>query len=264
MQISMASICYRGQRYADVESRYFGHLHAIDERIPRLCLLPHAKLVAVRSLYSAHERKHSLVYCKELPRLNGLNGPNARLHLPDGAAMTWQLADPVGGSEWAPDRIAMIKRLMPHVLHVAGCSGMRGGWKQRSLEFFGAANRFALVALSFDRKSYPYEPHRPAPLNQGSGFCRACTTNWPCSNPVLGVVRARQNQPSAPPAAQHYSDTCGNKSLLNDRVRSGRIRLVERTSAVLGISASLSPPERHSLGGGSALLSAVRRAGHWA
>ena len=51
--------------------------------------------------------------------MDGQNGLNARLHLPDGARVTWQIADPVDGTDWDSERVSAIRRLMPHVVHFA-------------------------------------------------------------------------------------------------------------------------------------------------
>ena len=116
VEISLARICFRGQRSAYWERQYFNRLYSIDERIPRLRRLPSGQLVAVRSLYgTSNERKRSEVY-NEMVRAETQNGLNMRLALPNSANITWQIANPVGGSGWVADQLKMIEGLKPHLL----------------------------------------------------------------------------------------------------------------------------------------------------
>ncbi len=118
VEISLARIYFHGQRSVYWERRYFGRLYQVDERIPRLRQLPPGQLVDVRSLYTARERKQSFVY-NELVRGEAQNGLNMRLALPDGAKITWQFANPVGGGDWDSDQLGMIERLKTHLLQFA-------------------------------------------------------------------------------------------------------------------------------------------------
>ena len=118
VEISLARICFRGQRSAYWEGRYFGRLYAMDERIPRLRQLPPGELVDIRSLYTARERKESIVY-NEMVRAQTQHGLNMRLALPDGAKITWQIANPAGGDDWVSDQLRMIEALKPHLLQFA-------------------------------------------------------------------------------------------------------------------------------------------------
>lgn len=117
VEISLARIYFRGQRNVYWERRYFNRLYSIDERIPRLRRLPPGQLVSVRSLYATPlERKRSEVY-SEFVRAETQNGLNMRLALPDSANITWQIANPIGGTDWVSDQLEMIESLKPHLLH---------------------------------------------------------------------------------------------------------------------------------------------------
>lgn len=118
VEISLARIYFHGQRSVYWERRYFGKLYQVDERIPRLRQLPSGQLVDVRSLYTARERKQGIVY-NELVRGEAQHGLNMRLALPDGAKITWQITNPVDGSDWDSDQLGMIERLKPHLLQFA-------------------------------------------------------------------------------------------------------------------------------------------------
>ncbi|MCY3933362.1 MAG: helix-turn-helix transcriptional regulator [Acidobacteria bacterium] len=115
VEISLARIYFQGEHSTYWEQRYFGRLYQVDERIPRLRRLLPGELVDVRSLYTARERKQSTVY-NEMVRAEVQNGLNMRLALPDGAKITWQIANPVGGSDWISDQVRMIQALKPHLL----------------------------------------------------------------------------------------------------------------------------------------------------
>ena len=118
VEISLARFCFHGQRSVYWERRYFGGLYQVDERVPRLRQLPPGKLVSVRSLYTRQERKKSIAY-NEMVRGETQNGLNMRLALPDGAKITWQIANPVGGGDWDSGQLEMIERLGPHLLQFA-------------------------------------------------------------------------------------------------------------------------------------------------
>lgn len=118
VEISLARFYFHGQRSAYWERRYFDKLYGVDERIPRLRQLPPGKLVDVRSLYTARERKESIVY-NDMVRAETQDGLNMRLALPDGAKITWQIANPVGGGDWDSGQLEMIERLKPHLLQFA-------------------------------------------------------------------------------------------------------------------------------------------------
>ena len=116
VDISVARIYFRGERSVYWEREYFSRLYSMDERIPRLRRLPPGQLVTVRSLYvTPQERKSSEVY-NEMGRADVQDGLNMRLALPDGANITWQIANPVGGDDWVPGQLKMIKALKPHLL----------------------------------------------------------------------------------------------------------------------------------------------------
>ncbi len=118
VEISLARICFRGRRSAYWERRYFEQFYRSDERIPRLRQLPHGRLVDVRSLYTACERKRSRAY-REQVRAGVEQGLNMRLTLPDGGKVTWQVGNPTDGDGWGSDQLRAVEALQPHLLHFA-------------------------------------------------------------------------------------------------------------------------------------------------
>ena len=115
VQIYMARFYNRGHRREDLESLYFANYHAADESLPRIRLLPHAKLVHVNELFTAQERKTSRAYNEALVLADGQNSLNVRLDGPDGCRIVVGLGNPIGPAGWEPGQTEMIKRLLPHI-----------------------------------------------------------------------------------------------------------------------------------------------------
>ena len=115
VQIYMSRFYNRGQRREDLEQLYYADYHAADERIPRVRLLPHAKLVHVSELYTEDERRTSPVYNEALPLSHSQNSLNVRLDGTDGCRVGMALGDPVGQNGWDNGQIETIQRLLPHV-----------------------------------------------------------------------------------------------------------------------------------------------------
>lgn len=116
VEILFTRTCYRGQRHIEVEQEYFGVYHLLDERVPRVRLLPDGQLVRAVDLFSERERKTSLVYNELLPRTDYQNSLTVRLDGPEGSRIVWTFADPVDGC-WSSDQILAIERLLPHLRH---------------------------------------------------------------------------------------------------------------------------------------------------
>ena len=115
VQIYMSRFYTRGQRREDQESLYLANYHATDERAPRIRLLPHARLVHVRDLFTAEERRTSLTYNEALVLSDGQNGLNVRLDGPDGCRIVMAFSDPIGRSGWESGQIETIQHLLPHI-----------------------------------------------------------------------------------------------------------------------------------------------------
>ena len=148
VEISLARICFRGQRSDYWERRYFGRFHRLDERVPRLRQLPDGKLVPVASLYTPDERKRSEAY-RELVRAGAERGLNMRLTLPDAGKVTWQIGNPTEGDDWASDQLRMAGALRPHLLHFARTRRalVQADALGRSMEAILEAKRIGVVQL---------------------------------------------------------------------------------------------------------------------
>ena len=118
--VFFARCCFRGQRDRELEREYFRVYFPIDERVPRLRLLPDSQITPVRLLYSEGERKTSLVYNEVLPRVDSLEGFNVRMDGPDDMKIIIVISDPVDRDEWTSERVEVIGRLLPHIRQFVG------------------------------------------------------------------------------------------------------------------------------------------------
>ena len=115
-----ARMCYRGQRNEEIERVYFDVYHPLDERLPRLRLMPDSQLVHVTDLFTDQEKKTSVVYNEALPMSDSQDSLNVRLDGPNGSRIMWNLADPVDGSGWSFNQIETIQRILPHLRQFIG------------------------------------------------------------------------------------------------------------------------------------------------
>ena len=113
-------MCYRGQRHEEIERVYFDVYHPLDERIPRLRLLPDSQLVHVTDLFTDQEKKTSVVYNEALPMSDSQDSLNVRLDGPGASRIIWNLADPVDGNGWSFNQIDTIQRILPHLRQFIG------------------------------------------------------------------------------------------------------------------------------------------------
>ena len=115
MRVRFVGIYDRGHRRIDLERDYIQNYHAIDERAPRFRQLPNGRVVHSNDLFTAEELKTSAAYNEALLKSHSQNSLAVRLVLEDGSHMAWNLADPVAPGGWESSRVAMVKRLVPHV-----------------------------------------------------------------------------------------------------------------------------------------------------
>ena len=118
--VFFAQFCFRGQRDRELEREYFRVYFPIDERVPRLRLLPDSQITPVRTLYSERERKTSLVYNEVLPGVDSLDGFNVLMDGPDDMKTFIGISDPVDRDEWTSERVKVIGRLLPHIRQFVG------------------------------------------------------------------------------------------------------------------------------------------------
>ena len=115
VRIFMAGVYQRGERRRDLERQYFGHYHSMDERLPRLRLMPDSRLVRSRDLYTEEELKRSPCYNEILLRGRAQDSLIVRLDGPGGSRIVWVIHDPVGADGWTSARIRLLQRLLPHL-----------------------------------------------------------------------------------------------------------------------------------------------------
>ena len=115
IQIFSAGFFRGGQRPRELEREYFETYYPLDERIPRLRLLPDSQLVPTTDLYTAKELKTSATYNEVLARRHSQDGLNVRLDGPNGTRIIWVINDPIDGDGWSSVQIKSIRRLLPHI-----------------------------------------------------------------------------------------------------------------------------------------------------
>ena len=118
-RLYFARFLYRGEQRPDEVRAYFDTYHPHDEGMPRLRTLSPARLIPIADLYSDAELKTSPAYSEGLGLLDCRNGLIVQFDGADGLRTVWGVGDPVGG-DWQSDRIALIERLLPHVIRAVG------------------------------------------------------------------------------------------------------------------------------------------------
>ncbi len=119
VRVRYEGLYWRGERREDLEREYLETYHPLDERVARLRRLPDSRVVRVRELYSAVERKTSPTYNEMLPRSIGQNALNVRLDLTPGSHLTFCLCGPQREDAWGSGQLHLLERLLPHVRQFA-------------------------------------------------------------------------------------------------------------------------------------------------
>ena len=142
----------RGQRREDLEREYLETYHPTDERVLRVRQLPDSVLVHVSDLYTTEEMKASPTYNELLPRVGHQDSLNTRLDGPDGSHITWALGDPVDSAGWGSSRIAMVRRLMPHVRQFVRVRQALVRAEARSTTVAGLLDKPSIGVIHLDRR----------------------------------------------------------------------------------------------------------------
>ena len=100
VRIFMAGFYKRGERRRNLERLYFSRFHALDERLPRLRLMPDSRLVHCRDLYTEEELKRSPCYNELLLLGQAQDSLIVRLDGPAGSRILWSIHNPVDGDGW--------------------------------------------------------------------------------------------------------------------------------------------------------------------
>ena len=91
-----------------------------DERTPRIMALPHGRIVSGNALFTDHEKRTSYVYKKYFaspPEFPGRRIDQLFVRLDFGDAMGgWCLGRTDDTGDWTSGRIALMERLLPHVV----------------------------------------------------------------------------------------------------------------------------------------------------
>ena len=114
-RLHFARFLQRGESVEALGREYFEVYYPQDEAVPRIRRLTHGRLAHATDLYTEDERRTSPTYNESMPRSGNDNGLLARFDGPEGLRIIWNLGNPVGGGEWASDRLRLLERLLPHV-----------------------------------------------------------------------------------------------------------------------------------------------------
>ena len=162
----------RGQRREDQERDYLENYHPTDERVPRFRQLPDSRLAHVKDLFTAEELKTSPTYNEMLLRTGGQDSLYARLDGPDGCSIAWGLRDPVAPDGWGSARIAMVKRLLPHIRQFVRVRQALVRAQARNTTVTALLDNSRVGVLHLDRRGRIIEANRRARniLRHGDGL----------------------------------------------------------------------------------------------
>ena len=115
IHIFFAKCFYRGVDRSALTKEYFTNYHQTDEHLPRLRLLPDAKIVPITDLLSEREVKKSRTFNEFYARNAAQNGLRVRLDGPGGSRIVWGIADSISGHGWSSSQVDMVRRVLPHL-----------------------------------------------------------------------------------------------------------------------------------------------------
>lgn len=110
------NLCYHGERRPDLERLYMDVYYPIDERLPRLRLLPDSQVRPVADLYTEEELKTSRTYNEGFGLGHFRKGLDVRLDGPNRySRIVWSIADPVEADGWSSADVGMVEQLLPPI-----------------------------------------------------------------------------------------------------------------------------------------------------
>ena len=151
-EIFFARICHHGERNEDWERTYFDDYYPLDERVPRVTMLPDSRLVRVADLYTDQERKTSATYNKSLPLAGYQKGLNVRLDGPEGSSIYWALADSTRRGGWGGRQTKVIESLLPHLRHFLWIRHALGGAQALNTSLSRLLDNTRLGVILLDRR----------------------------------------------------------------------------------------------------------------
>ena len=104
-----------GASLDELAGEYVERYFAIDERVPRLLLLPAGSFLHNADLYADSERAASPTCNEFLPRWDIENQLSARLPALDGLHLIWTVSRSRAQGQWRSSQRGVLARLLPHV-----------------------------------------------------------------------------------------------------------------------------------------------------
>ena len=152
IRIFITGFYKRGERRRDLERLYFSHYHALDERLPRLRLMPDSRLVHCRQLYTEEELKHSPCYNELLLLGQAHDSLIVRLDGPAGSRILWSIHNPVDRDGWTSTKIGSLRRLLPHLRQYVRVRQALGGADALGASLADLLERAGAGIVELDRR----------------------------------------------------------------------------------------------------------------
>ncbi|MDE0205038.1 MAG: helix-turn-helix transcriptional regulator [Candidatus Tectomicrobia bacterium] len=160
--VHFANFYFRGLRRQDLERQYFARYHPIDERVPRLRLLPDGQVVRSTDLYTDQELKTSLAYNEGQRLMRTQNGLIVRLDGPDGLRIVWSLGDPAMQVDWGSDQVTMIESLLSPIRQFVRVRQALAGAQALGSSLSGLLNNGRIGVIHLDRRGRMIEANARA------------------------------------------------------------------------------------------------------
>ena len=115
-RLSFVGTYCRGQPCGDWETEYVAAYYPTDERVPRLVQRPLGRLMHMKThQYTAEELKHSAAYNEVMVPAQFDDSVCVTMEGLEGSYVGWATRNPAAPDGWGASRLALIKRLCPHI-----------------------------------------------------------------------------------------------------------------------------------------------------
>ena len=150
-RIAFFWICSHGERRLDLERLYHGTYYALDERVPRLRHAPDGQLFHNTEVFTERELTTSPVH-HVFSRVNCANAVNVRLEGPRGSRIMWMVQDPIDDDGWSSARLALMRRLLPHIRQTVRVQVALGRVGTLGMTLEGLLEATGLGVIQLDRR----------------------------------------------------------------------------------------------------------------
>lgn len=187
----------RGEPDEALERLYVENYLAIDERMPRYFRMADGELNHVANMFTDRERAESPTYNDFLIPTGAENSLTTHMGGPGGLHIIWQLASSGDVSRWTTDRLATIRRLLPHIRHfvkVRQALADAGASAVRTTAAALGAKRIGIVLLDRRGRIAETNDHAATLLLADDGLMdlggHLTTRHPPSANMLAGLIAA--------------------------------------------------------------------------